>query len=47
MAADALVEGRLDEALKRYGVLKAQHPEKQPYVLIVDILSAFEKGRRP
>jgi hypothetical protein len=47
MAADALVEGRLDEALKRYHELKTHHPEKQPYALIVDILSASEKGRMP
>ncbi len=47
MAADALVEGRLDEALQRYGELKARHPRNRSYALIVDILSASEKRRTP
>jgi hypothetical protein len=39
IAADALVEGRLDEALNHYRVLNAYHPQEKPYALIVDILT--------
>ncbi|MCP4199422.1 MAG: hypothetical protein GY762_19930 [Proteobacteria bacterium] len=45
IAADALVEGRLDEALNHYRALNAYYPQEKPYALIVDILAESQKGR--
>lgn len=44
IAADALVEGRLDEALNHYRALNAYYPREKPYALIVDILTESQKG---
>jgi hypothetical protein len=44
IAADALVEGRLDEALNHYRALNAFQPQEKPYALIVDILSESKKA---
>ncbi|MCP4606156.1 MAG: hypothetical protein GY847_37525 [Proteobacteria bacterium] len=43
-AADALIEGRLDEALAIYRQLKILFPDNESYALAVDILQRSKKG---
>jgi len=44
-AADALIDGQLDEALQIYRKLKDRSPHNESYSLAVEILSRSRKGR--